>query len=174
MRKLLRNVSSVLAIILNACTQEMPGDFVLVKGGRFMNHKSNYYQKKFTVPAFYICTHEVTQKEWMDVMGSDPSQFNGESLPVEMVSWYDCVDYCNKRSVKEGLNPYYAIDKDKKDSGNSDPLDATKWVVTIIHDANGYRLPTEIEWEYAAGCGQLCKSYIYRGRYYMNSVSSYC
>ena len=92
--------------------------FVLVKGGTFKNTKSNYYGKDVTVSSFYIGRYEVTQKEWTDVMGSNPSQFAGDNLPVERVNWYDAVEYCNQRSIKEGLKPYYNIDKNKKDPNN--------------------------------------------------------
>ena len=141
---------------------------VLITGGQFKNSKSNYYGKGVTVSDFYLGKYEVTQKEWSEIMGSNPSKFKGDALPVEMVSWYDSVEYCNRRSIHEGLKPYYNIDKNRKDPNNRpDPkfgdLDGVKWTVTTNPDANGYRLPTEAEWEYAAGGGQLSKSYSYSG-----------
>jgi formylglycine-generating enzyme required for sulfatase activity len=87
---------------------------------------------------FYMGKYEVTQKEWVEVMGSNPSYFKGDNLPVENVSWYGVIDYCNKRSVKEGLTPAYTV------SGST---------VTWNKNANGYRLPTEAEWEWAAKGG---------------------
>jgi formylglycine-generating enzyme required for sulfatase activity len=69
---------------------------VLVKGGTFINIESNYYGKSVTISAFYIGKYEVTQKEWIKVMGNNPSNFKGNNLPVETVSWYDCIEYCNK------------------------------------------------------------------------------
>jgi formylglycine-generating enzyme required for sulfatase activity len=151
-----------------ACSGAVPDNFVFVKGGSFKNTKSNYYGKNVTVSDFYIGKYDVTQKEWIEVMGSNPSKFKGDNLPVEMVNWYDSIEYCNKRSIKEGLKPYYNIDKNKKDPNNlPDPkfgdLDDVKWTVTINAGANGYRLPTEAEWEYAAGGGQLSNSYTYSG-----------
>jgi sulfatase modifying factor 1 len=162
MRKLFAFLA-VLAAFLSAEAQEAPDSFVRVKGGTFKNTKSNYHRKDVTLSDFYIGKHEVTQKEWREVMGTNPSQFQDDRRPVETVSWYDCIEYCNRRSVKEGLRPYYAIDKTQQDPDNRNEVDDVKWTVTINAGANGYRLPTEAEWEYAAGGGQLSKSYAYSG-----------
>jgi len=164
--------------VASAATQAAPEGFVLVKGGAFKNIKSNYYGKGVTVADFYIGKFDVTQKEWTQVMGNNPSKFKGDDLPVEMVSWYDAVEYCNRRSQKEGLRPYYNIDKSTKDPNNKpDPrfgdLDTVKWTVTINAGANGYRLPTEAEWEYAAGGGQKSRSYSYSGSDNVDEVAWY-
>lgn len=58
---------------------------------------------------FYISVYEVTQEEYQAVMGENPSNFSGENLPVENVTWYDAVAYCNARSEQEGLMPAYTI-----------------------------------------------------------------
>jgi formylglycine-generating enzyme len=156
----------------------MPDNFVLVKGGTFKNSKSNYYGKGVTISDFYMGKYDVTQKEWMGVMGTNPSKFKGDNLPVEMVTWYDCIEYCNRRSIREGLQPYYNIDKNEQDPNNlPDPhfghLDTIKWTVTINPGAIGYRLPTEAEWEYAAGGGQLSRSYTYSGSDEIDDVAWY-
>jgi formylglycine-generating enzyme required for sulfatase activity len=176
MRKLLTFAAIMIAAVV--CWGEMPDNFVLVKGGTFKNTQSNYYGKGVTISSFYIGKYEVTQKEWVEVMGANPSQFKGDNLPVEMVNWYDSVEYCNKRSIKEGQQPYYNIDKNTKDPNNKpDPrygdLDNIKWTVTTNPGANGYRLPTEAEWEYAADGGQLSESYSYSGSDFEGEVAWY-
>lgn len=84
---------------------------------------------------FYIDRYEVTQKDYVALMGNNPSKFQGDSLPVHGMSVRDAVIYCNKKSDAEGLRGFYDI------SGN---------VVTLKSDGNGYRLPTEKEWILAA------------------------
>ncbi len=163
MRRLLILLFIVIMVIFSACSREENKEFVFVKGGTFVNKKSNLYGKNVTLQDFYIGRYEVTQKEWLEVMESNPSEFKGDNLPVEMVSWYDCIEYCNKRSIKEGLEPYYNIDKNKTDPNNKSEYDDIKWTVTINAGANGYRLPTEAEWEYAASGGRKSKSYTYSG-----------
>jgi formylglycine-generating enzyme required for sulfatase activity len=167
MRKLLACCTTVV-VTVSAYSEKMPDNLVFVRGGAFKNTNSNYYGKSIFISSFYIGKYEVTQQEWSKVMESNPSKFKGDNLPVETVSWYDSVEYCNKRSIKEGLTPYYNIDGNHKDPNNlPDPsngdLDEVKWRVTINAAANGYRLPTEAEWEYAASGGQMSKSYTYSG-----------
>jgi len=173
MRKLLILHVTAIIVVFSACSQKEPDNFVLVKGGTFINTKSNYYGKSVTIQDFYLGRYEVTQKDWIEVMGSNPSQFIGDNLPAETVNWYDCVEYCNKRSIKEGLKPYYNIDKNKKDPDNTNDIDDIKWTITINAEANGYRLPTEVEWEYAAGGGQMSRSYTYSGGNDVNEVAWY-
>lgn len=125
---------------------EAPDGFVLLSGGTFTMgspdteawRSEDEAQHEVTLSDFYISPYELTQQEYEDVMGTNPSNFTGENLPVENISWLDAVAYCNARSEQEGLTPAYTID------GTS---------VSWDRSANGYRLPTEAEWEYACRAG---------------------
>lgn len=163
-------------LLISACSQDRPqkkDDLIFVEGGTFASTKSNFAANNITLSGFYIGKYEVTQKEWVEVMGSNPSEFIGENLPVEMVSWYHVLEYCNQRSIKEGLTPFYNIDKTRQDPNNKNEYDTFKWTVTVNEGANGYRLPTEAEWEYAASGGQASKKYTYSGGNKADDVAWY-
>lgn len=125
---------------------QIPENFILVEGGTFSMgspdseawRSDDETQHTVTVSDFYMSAFEVTQAEYQAVIGSNPSAFSGEELPVETVSWLDAIAYCNARSELEGLEPAYTIEGQ---------------TVTWNRSANGYRLPTEAEWEYACRAG---------------------
>lgn len=122
------------------------GDYLLVNGSEFTMgspaeerwRENDETQHQVTVGNYYIAKYEVSQTDYQALMGNNPSSFSGERLPVEGVNWYDAVRYCNALSSQEGLEPAYSINGTE---------------VIWNRDANGYRLPTEAEWEYACRAG---------------------
>ena len=135
---------------------EIPEGFVVIKPATFtmgspadeLGRYADEAQHEVTlIRAFFLAENEVTQAQWLEAMGSNPSCFTGcDECPVESINWYEAVNYCNALSALEDLEPAYEVDGTNV---NWDP------------SANGYRLPTEAQWE--DGCRAGTETAFYNG-----------
>ncbi|MDR0524654.1 MAG: formylglycine-generating enzyme family protein [Spirochaetaceae bacterium] len=155
-------------------TQALPEDFVHIPGGIFTmgspdsewGRQNNETPHEVQVSGFFLGKYEVTQAGYQAVTDTNPSKFQGPNLPVEQVSWFDAVAYCNARSLREKRIPAYILEDEQ-----------VRWNPR----ADGYRLPTEAEWEYACRAGTPTpfhtgnnitpKQANYNGRYPYNSMT---
>lgn len=134
--------------IVSAQESDQADGFLYIPGGSFQMGSpetenwriDDEVQHEVSVLPFYIDAYETTQEEYERLMGVNPGTFSGEKLPVENISWLDAINFANAKSLDAGLTPVYTV---------------TKEGVSWDRSANGYRLPTEAEWEYACRAGTV-------------------
>ncbi len=160
-------------------------NFILVQGGTFQmgtpsgssySEPDEFPVHQVTLSSFYICPHEVTQGEYISIMDYNPSCFPQDMLfPVERVNWYNAIEYCNLLSRRNHYQPVYTYAGYGTNTKHWPHNWNTYYHNNIICDwsANGYRLPTEAEFEYAIRGGANHDNYTYSGSNNLNEVGWY-
>ncbi len=133
--------------------EEKLGNLTYVEGGVFERRSPEH---KVKLGGFWIGKYPVTQAEYIKVTGNNPSKFKSDkNKPVEQVSWFDAVAFCNQLNEQYGYP--HAYDKEGR------LLAADGKPVQSIAQVSGFRLPTEAEWEFAARGGKQSNGYEYSG-----------
>ena len=152
-------------------------NMVFVQGGKYQPSFAKEEKEVFDIE---VCKYPTTQKMWTEVMENNPSNFKGDNKPVECITWWQALDYCNKLSEKYGLEPVYDLSKSAQGILMIKELGGEIVYPDVANFKNteGFRLPTEVEWEWFARGGQIAIEqgtfdYTYSGSNNINEVAWY-
>lgn len=136
--------------IENIVSKEKNPDMVFVEGA---SYTPSFFNEERSVIDLYVNKYQTTQEEWEKYMGKNPSEFKGGRRPVETVTWIDTLVFCNKMSKNYGLQPAYKIEDRKLTRIIYKNGEEVYPDLADFSKVEGYRLPTELEWEWFAGGG---------------------
>lgn len=127
-------------------------DMVYVQGGKYT---PSFFPEEREVMDLEVCKYQTTQDMWVEIMGDNPSEQKGGRLPVTNISWWDALEYCNKLSEKYGLQPVYVLEKSRSLKINQLDGEIVYPDRADFRKTEGFRLPTELEWEWFARGGEV-------------------
>jgi len=152
-------------------------NMIFVQGGKYQPSFADEEKEVFDIE---VCKYLTTQKMWTEVMENNLSAFKGDNKPIESITWWEALEFCNKLSEKYGLEPVYDLSKSAQGILMINELGGEIVYPDVVNLKNteGFRLPTEVEWEWFARGGQVAIEqetfdYTYSGSNSINEVAWY-
>ena len=173
--KILKSFKDTIKRYSGKKTESKYENMIFVKGGKYQPSFADEEKEVFDIE---VCKYPTTQKMWMEVMENNPSYSKGDNRPVENITWWQALDYCNKLSEKYGLEPVYDLSKSAQGILMIKELGGEIVYPDVVNFKNteGFRLPTAVEWEWFARGGQIAIDegtfdYTYSGSNNINEVA---